>query len=77
MMTDIDWQWRYLDAQGRAMTPRFPATEPRLPEGFATQAEAETWIGEVWRELVVHGVAAVQLWHGDSLSYGPMELSAP
>ncbi len=75
-MTDTDWHWRYLDANGHVITPRLQAEEPG-PEGFATQADAETWIGEVWRELAERGVAAVQLWYGDSLSYGPMELGAP
>jgi hypothetical protein len=44
-------------------------------ESFPTQADAETWIGETWRELAAGGVAAVTLFEDGREVYGPMSLS--
>ena len=41
---------------------------------FPTQADAESWVGEVWRELVERGVDQVSLFDGPTLIYGPMSL---
>lgn len=41
---------------------------------FPSQAEAESWVGEVWPDLVAAGVDAVSLFEGDRLVYGPMSL---
>lgn len=75
----MDWQWRFLDADGLGLSSADAGgdadSEPVRSE-FATQADAETWIGEVWRDLVDRGVDAVELWCRDSLIYGPMSLSA-
>jgi hypothetical protein len=43
---------------------------------FLTQADAESWVGEIWAELAEHGVAAVTLLEHDREVYGPMSLSA-
>jgi len=60
---------------------RFETTEnelvdlPELPaERFPTQADAESWIGEAWRELLDQGVDQVRLLEGDREVYGPMSL---
>ena len=62
------WHWRCLDAAGseveRADDPRFPS-----------QGDAETWVGEVWRDLREEGVESVVLLEGDREVYGPMSLS--
>lgn len=75
----MDWRWSFLDAEGRKLSSADAGGgvdgEPVRDE-FATQADAETWIGEVWRDLVNRGVDAVELWCQDSLIYGPMPLSA-
>ncbi len=75
----MDWQWHFLDVQGRGLDPvgvdGSVAGAPIRGE-FATQADAETWIGEVWRDLAEQGVDAVELWCQDSMIYGPMPLSA-
>ena len=42
----------------------------------ATQGDAETWIGEMWRELVDAGIDAVVLLEDGREVYGPMSLSA-
>ena len=43
---------------------------------FPTQAEAESWVGEVWADLAEQGVDAVTLYDGDRKVYGPMSLQA-
>jgi hypothetical protein len=41
---------------------------------FPTQGEAESWLGEVYPELVEAGVRAVSLQEADRTVYGPMSL---
>jgi len=48
----VSWTWRYDTEPG----PDAPA-----PASFSSQSDAETWIGEVWRELLDAGVQAVTL----------------
>jgi hypothetical protein len=65
------WRWRLLDAAGEEVTPDPPSgPAPR----FTSQSDAESWVGEVWRELVDQGVDAVTLLDGDREVYGPMSL---
>ncbi|MGI8538135.1 MAG: hypothetical protein ACR2K2_17030 [Mycobacteriales bacterium] len=67
------WSWRYEDPTGVTVTPleSAPAQEP-----FPSQADAESWVGEYWRELLAAGVAQVTLLEGDREVYGPMGLNA-
>jgi hypothetical protein len=64
------WTWRYEDASG---TPVEPAEAP-ADEAFPTQSDAETWIGENWRELLSAGVEQVSLLDAGRVVYGPMSL---
>ena len=41
---------------------------------FPTQTDAETWLGETWKELLDGGVDAVVLWEDARQVYGPMSL---
>jgi hypothetical protein len=41
---------------------------------FPTQSDAETWIGEQWRDLLQSGVNAVVLVLDGAPVYGPMDL---
>ncbi len=50
-----------------------PATTDPSP-AFSTQSEAESWLGEMWLELLDDGVDAVTLLEGDTPVYGPMSL---
>lgn len=43
---------------------------------FSSQSDAETWIGEVWRELADAGVGQVVLLDAGRAVYGPMSLEA-
>lgn len=67
------WSWRYEDAAGAVVAPAGSAPEQ---EPFPSQADAESWVGEFWRELLEAGVAQVTLLQGDREVYGPMKLTA-
>jgi hypothetical protein len=69
-MTD-QWTWTYLDADAKAMTGK-----ALVQTGFPSQSEAESWLGEQWRELADLGVDAVKLEHDGAVVYGPMSLRA-
>jgi len=43
---------------------------------FPTQSDAESWVGEVWQDLLEDGVDGVTLFEGDRRVYGPMSLHA-
>ena len=65
----VPFSWRYETLDGAA------AAAAGLPhERFPTQADAESWIGETWRELLDGGVDQVTLLEGDRVVYGPMSL---
>ncbi|MEX2288884.1 MAG: hypothetical protein WD794_00980 [Mycobacteriales bacterium] len=70
----MTWTWRYENSSG---TPVEPAASAPETEPFPSQADAESWIGENWRELLAGGVAQVSLFEGDRKVYGPMGLDAP
>ncbi|MBB5118617.1 hypothetical protein AF335_01155 [Streptomyces eurocidicus] len=57
------WAWRFEKADG---TETSPAVEP---EEFTTQGDAESWIGEVWKELLDGGAEQVTLFEDDSEIY--------
>jgi hypothetical protein len=65
----MSFSWRYQALDGSAVDP---AGLPQ--ERFPTQADAESWIGETWRELLDGGVDQVSLLEGDRVVYGPMSL---
>ena len=63
------WTWRYESADGTTVDG------PDLPRAtFPSQADAETWIGETWRELLEAGVEQVTLLQTGRPVYGPMSL---
>jgi hypothetical protein len=43
-------------------------------ERFPSQADAESWVGEAWQDLLGQGVDQVSLLEGDRVVYGPMSL---
>jgi hypothetical protein len=65
----MSWTWRYEDANGRVLHDG-PAAET-----FPTKAEAESWLGESWRELLDAGVGQVTLLEDGRVEYGPMPLT--
>jgi hypothetical protein len=66
------WNWRYEDEGGAETSPAGAPTA----ESFPTQSDAESWLGETWRELLECGVAAVTLLEDEREVYGPMPLTA-
>jgi hypothetical protein len=63
------WTWRYEAADGSAMSGA------QLPDQtFPSQADAESWVGESWRDLTSAGVESVSLLHDGEVVYGPMSL---
>ena len=55
------WQWRYEAEDGRQDAGR--------SETFASQSDAESWIGQSWRELVAKGVVTAILMEDDRVEY--------
>ncbi|MFD8820384.1 hypothetical protein ACFV23_55140 [Streptomyces sp. NPDC059627] len=64
------WTWRFEKADGTEVQP---AVEP---EEFTTQGDAESWIGEQWKELLAGGADQVRLYEDTTEIYGPMSLHA-
>jgi hypothetical protein len=57
----MPWSWRYENVDGQ------PVAGP--DETFSSQADAESWIGQEWRELAENGVAQVILVEDDRVDY--------
>ena len=57
----------------KCSTPQQLASAP-APEIFPSQSDAESWLGEVWPELLHAGVEQVTLREDDRKVYGPMSL---
>jgi hypothetical protein len=66
------WWWRLEDASGGEVEVGGDLADQR----FASQADAESWVGEFWSELAAEGVDAVTLFEVDRQVYGPMSLHA-
>jgi hypothetical protein len=64
------WHWVCLDSKGDELTDAAEAVR----NGFLTQGDAETWLGDNWRGLLEDGVAAVSLLEDKRHVYGPMSL---
>ncbi|GGO09402.1 hypothetical protein GCM10010116_19020 [Microbispora rosea subsp. aerata] len=65
------WRWRYEDANGSEITDR-----PLPREIFSSQSDAESWLGETWRELLEAGVERVTLMEDERIEYSGMSLRA-
>lgn len=68
----MTWSWRFEDGNGNRVEVDFV----QRPE-FPAQSDAESWIGECWRDLLAGGVEQVTLLDGDRTVYGPMSLRPP
>jgi hypothetical protein len=64
----MSWSWRLEGSDGS------PLDAPSAPVQ-QNQSDAESWLGEQWRELAAAGVAQVTLFDGDRKVYGPMPLA--
>lgn len=66
------WWWRLENSAGAEVDVAAELAGQR----FASQADAESWVGETWSDLAAEGVDAVTLFEGDRQVYGPMSLHA-
>ena len=57
----MPWSWRYENVDGQ------PVAGPT--ETFSSQADAESWLGQQWRELAAAGIAKVSLVEDDRVDY--------
>lgn len=64
------WWWRLEDASGQEVQVGEELADVR----FSSQGDAESWVGETWRDLLDQGVDAVVLHEHDRKVYGPMSL---
>jgi hypothetical protein len=64
----MSWIWRLEAGDGSELSsPPSPA--------HPNQSDAESWLGENWRELAEAGVAQATLFDDDRKVYGPMSLA--
>jgi hypothetical protein len=69
----MGWTWELANEAGE-LSAQALEVGAQPAEGFPSQAEAETWVGEVWRDLLDAGVDAVVLFEDGRRVYGPMSL---
>jgi hypothetical protein len=55
------WTWRYENGEGQ------PVEAPT--ETFTSQADAESWLGQTWRQLATAGVVTTTLVEDDRVEY--------
>ncbi|HUQ00305.1 MAG TPA: hypothetical protein VM093_07570 [Aeromicrobium sp.] len=62
----MSWFWTFESSKGEPVGQS---------ETFDSRSDAETWIGEMFSDLLDDGVAQVRLFDGVKEAYGPMKLS--
>ena len=68
----MSWTWELHDSAGAVVDPAQLDVEVPVIDN---QGDAESWLGEQWRDLLARGVATVSLKNGDDVAYGPMGLA--
>jgi len=61
------WRWQLEKSDDTVLT------SPESPE-FSSRGDAESWVGEVFADLVADGVDQVRLFEDEREVYGPMSL---
>jgi hypothetical protein len=64
----MPWTWRYEKTDGAVVSGA------GQQETWLSQGDAESWLGENWRELADGGVDQVTLFDDARKEYGPMSL---
>ena len=62
----MSWFWTFESADGEPIGQS---------ETFDSRGDAETWVGEMFQDLLAENVAQVRLFDGVKEIYGPMKLS--
>lgn len=60
----MGWTWRYETADGSSVSPA-----AGTDQSFGNQADAESWLGEAFRELLDQGVDQVTLLEDGTPAY--------
>jgi hypothetical protein len=68
----MSWTWQLEDPLGGVVDPAALGVE--VPES-ENQGDAESWLGENWRDLLERGIASVTLLSEGDPVYGPMGLA--
>ena len=68
----MTWSWQLADPDGAVLDPVDVGVEVPAADN---QGDAESWLGEHWRELLAAGVATATLLDGTTRVYGPMGLA--
>ena len=71
-LAGMSWTWQLEDPLG---APVDPATLGVAVPEADNQGDAESWLGENWRDLLDRGIATVTLFSGEDRVYGPMGLA--
>ena len=69
----MTWQWRYQNS-GPTKVAEAPVTG-EVSEEFPSQSDAESWLGEQWRDLLSSGIDEVVLEENGRVEYA-MPLTA-
>ncbi|MEU2350852.1 hypothetical protein [Modestobacter sp. NPDC049651] len=72
-MTTPTWTWQLEDPTGAPVDPAELGVEVPVLDN---QGDAESWLGENWRDLLERGIATVTLLDDGTKVYGPMGLAA-
>lgn len=67
----MGWTWQYESRDGTVVAP---LPRSAVTTSFPSQADAESWIGETYQQLLDDGVDQVTLFEEDRKVYGPMSL---
>jgi hypothetical protein len=66
----MTWTWQSENTDATA-------SRELAKETFGSQGDAESWLGEHWRELLDGGIEQVSLVEDGRVEYGPMSLAPP
>lgn len=64
------WTWRYENRSGDVLSDQSAPS-------FDSRSDAESWLGEAWRDLAENGVDQVSLLDGDRVVVDGMSLHPP
>jgi len=67
----MSWHWQAAAQRGAG---KIDTAELGLDQQFPSQGDAESWLGEIYPDLMQAGVDSVTLYEEDRMVYGPMRL---
>ncbi|PZS07414.1 MAG: hypothetical protein DLM55_10915 [Acidimicrobiales bacterium] len=67
------WSWHFYNDAHKHIMPQLESQDAK--QAFSSQSDAETWLGEYWRQLRAANVVEVELTEDDQTKY-TMSLAA-